>query len=273
MSNLDLEKIRDLIYRKTGMRFPEQKDYFIKSRIDQRLQDLGVSDYDKYVKSLLREEDKREFQHFLEKITINETYFFRDFPQLQGFAENVVPEYLDQKRKNNDYKLKIWSAACSTGEEAYTLSIIFNEILEDFKKWEIEIVATDIDRMVLNHAQTGIYSARSLKDTPVIYTKKYFSKEDKGFRISKTKTIPVDFFQLNLSDRLAMRKMRGFDFVFCRNVLIYFDEDSRKQVVNQLYDALLPQGYLFLGHSESVGRITAIFKLKNIGGFLCYQKP
>ncbi len=273
MKGFELEQIRDLIYKQTGMRFLSQKDYFIKSKIEQRISELSGVEYMEYVQSLLKIRDKKELQEFLERITINETYFFRDFPQLQGFAENVLPEILEQKRKNNNYTLRVWSAACSTGEEPYTLAIILKEIIDEIDLWKIEIFATDIDREVLRKAINGKFSHRSLKDTPVVYLNKYFSKIDNGFQVLKDKIFNIHFSQLNLSNRIEMSKMRNFDIIFCRNVLIYFDEESRKRVVNQLYDSLNPQGFLFLGHSESVGRITAIFKLKNIGGFLCYQKP
>ncbi|MEC9282945.1 MAG: protein-glutamate O-methyltransferase CheR [Bdellovibrionota bacterium] len=273
MSAIDFEKLRDLIYRKTGMRFEAKKDYFLKSRIEQRMAELDLESYGDYMSELLFDRKGKEFQEFLEKITVNETYFFRDFPQLQGFAENVLPSYLEEKRKNGDYNLRIWSAACSTGEEAYTLSIIFNEVIDDIEKWNIEIVATDIDRSVLAKASEGIYSVRSMKETPLPYRAKYFTQNGNEFHVKHRMFENIEFKQLNLTDRIEMLKMRNFDFVFCRNVLIYFDDDSRKKVVAQLYDSLNHSGFLFLGHSESIGRITAAFKLRKIEGFLCYQKP
>ncbi|MEO5971499.1 MAG: CheR family methyltransferase, partial [Bdellovibrionia bacterium] len=157
--------------------------------------------------------------------------------------------------------------------EAYTLSIILKEMIHDYKRWNLDIQATDVNRDVLEHAKKGFYSERSIKETPVPYRDKYFIQQGVQWKIQNHSEESIKFFQLNFVDRQAMRNMRGFDFIFCRNVLIYFDEESRKQVVNSLYDSLMPGGYLFLGHSESIGRITAAFELQNFNGFLCYRRP
>jgi chemotaxis protein methyltransferase CheR len=270
MTSSDLEKIRSLIFKETGMLFETKKDYYITTRLTARMEETDTKSFIEYYKGLSA---KDELQKLIESITINETYFFRDFPQLQGFAEKVLPTYLEQKKTANNTSLRIWSAACSTGEEAYTLSIILQEMLDDYEKWDVSIHATDLDRNVLEHAREALYGDRSMKDTPLEYRPKYFKREKGNWQVLKKVQDPVTFSQLNFVDRQAMRKMRGFDFVFCRNVLIYFNEESRKSVVDSLYDSLLPGGYLFLGHSESIGRISAAFELKNIGGFLCYRRP
>ncbi len=269
ITSQNIAKLRDLIYKESGMLFDESKDYLIKSRVTQRMNECDAGSFSEYFGLLVSVTQKQELQKFLEKITINETYFFRDFPQLQGFAEKVLPSYVDKKNSKN---LNVWSAACSTGEEPYTLSIILTELIEE-SGWSINIDASDIDRNVLDKAKKAVYSNRSLKDTPIVYRKKYFEEMDSSWMVNTDKLIPINFRQLNFIDRKEMRNMKGYDFIFCRNVLIYFDEVSRKKVVNMLYDALIPGGYLFLGHSESIGRISSAFKLENIGGFLCYKKP
>ena len=273
MNDLELNKLRSLIYTETGMLFETKKDYYISARVQQRMEETGVSTFTEYYHNLLFSNPRDELQKFIESITINETYFFRDFPQLQGFAENVLPPYLELKKKSGSQKLKVWSAACSTGEEAYTLSIIFQEMIDNYSQWNVEIKATDVDRNVLDHAMKGLYGERSMKDTPLPYRPKYFLRKGGEWQVLAHAKAPIEFLQLNFVDRLGMRQMRGFDFVFCRNVLIYFDEESRKKVVNALYDSLVPGGYLFLGHSESIGRITAAFELQKVGGFLCYRRP
>ncbi|MGZ3634311.1 MAG: CheR family methyltransferase [Parachlamydiaceae bacterium] len=273
MNEQDLEKVRSLIYKETGMLFEPKKDYYIATRLQQRMDELGFKKFEEYYQSLIFDNQRQELQKFIEAITINETYFFRDFPQLQGFAEKVLPPYLEKKRKSYDSNLKIWSAACSTGEEPYTLSIILQEMIDDYSKWNVELKATDIDRNVLDWAKKGLYSERSMKETPLPYRPKYFLKKEDQWQVLQRTGSPIRFSQLNFVDRSAMRQMRGFDFVFCRNVLIYFDEESRKKVVNSLYDSLVPGGYLFLGHSESIGRISAAFELQNVDGFLCYRRP
>ncbi|MBF0315463.1 MAG: protein-glutamate O-methyltransferase CheR [Oligoflexia bacterium] len=255
------------------MLFEEKKDYYLINRLQQRMSELGIISFNEYYKTLIFEDRSKELQSFIESITINETYFFRDFPQLQGFAEKVLPAYLEQKRKKFNSVLKVWSAACSTGEEAYTLSIILQEMIEDYAHWSVSVEATDIDRNVIGHAEKGIYSERSMKDTPEAYRKKYFVPMGEEWQVSKLKKHPIDFKTLNFTDKEAMKKMRNFDVIFCRNVLIYFDDQSRKSVVNLLYDSLIPGGHLFLGHSENIGRITAAFELQTLGGFICYRRP
>lgn len=270
---MELDKIRNLIYKETGMLFEDKKNYYISARVKHRMIETGSKSFDEYYQTLMFEPQREELQKFIEEITINETYFFRDFPQLQGFAENVLPVYLEKKRKAGDFTLRIWSAACSTGEEAYTLSIILQEMIPDFQRWKVEIKATDIDRNVLAHAKEGIYGERSMKDTPDIYRTKYFTQDGLHWQANKKLKEIIKFEQINFVDRMVMRTMRGYDFVLCRNVLIYFDDDSRRKVVNSLYDSLVPGGHLFLGHSESIGRITAAFEFLNLEGFLCYRRP
>ncbi|MBW2304429.1 MAG: protein-glutamate O-methyltransferase CheR [Deltaproteobacteria bacterium] len=269
----DLCKVRDLIFKETGIYYESKKEDYLKARVLKRTKETGARTFQEYYHNLVFGRKDGEVLSLIEELTVNETYFFRDFPQLQGFAEVVLPIYLEKKRSAGQFTLKIWSAACSTGEEPYTLSIILREMIEDYDLWDLRIDATDIDRRVLRQARLGLYGDRSMKDTPVPYRTKYFQKTSDGWRILPSVKKCVTFEQLNLADRSIMRRKKGYDFIFCRNVLIYFNDVSRKRVVANLYDALLPGGYIFLGHSESIGRITAAFVLERMGDFLCYRKP
>ncbi|MBW1956668.1 MAG: protein-glutamate O-methyltransferase CheR [Deltaproteobacteria bacterium] len=269
----DLNKVRDFIFKETGIFYESKKDSYLKTRIFQRMENVGTESFQQYYHNLVFGSKDGEALSLVEELTVNETYFFRDFPQLQGFAESVLPTYLEKKRSKGDYALKVWSAACSTGEEPYTLSIILQEMIEHWGIWDVRIEATDIDRRVLRQARLGLYGDRSMKDTPIPYRSKYFQKTVDGWRILPNASKIVSFEQVNLVDRSAIRRRRGYDFIFCRNVLIYFNDSSRKRVVKSLYDALQPGGYIFLGHAESVGRITAAFVLERMGDFLCYRKP
>jgi chemotaxis protein methyltransferase CheR len=257
----------------SGIALSKGKEYLIETRLNPLMEQLGCTSYSDLHKKAKFDPKKDIEKKIIDAISTNETYFFRDFPQLQGFAEKVLPLYLEKKKKAGNIKLKVWSAACSTGEEAYTLSIILQEMIDDYQKWNTEIQATDLDRKVLAHAMNGLYGERSMKETPIPYRTKYFLPKGDQWQISKKIKDSINFLQLNFVDRLAMRSMHGFDFVFCRNVLIYFDDESRKKVINSLYDSLVPGGYLFLGHSESIGRITAAFELQSVDGFLCYRRP
>ena len=265
-------RIRSLIELNTGICLGPRKDLMLSHRLERRMAASGSLSLKEYYFRLV-EKDRCELSNLIDEITVNETYLFRDFPQLQGFAEKVLPPYLDAKRVKRDYRLKLWSAACSTGEEPYTLSIILREMIRDYPMWEVGIDATDIDRGVLAACHAGVFCDRSMKDTPVSYRIRYFSKIESGWQVDPILTRAIAFARANLMDRGDMRLRRDYDFIFCRNVLIYFSEDSQRKVVNGFYDALVPGGYLFLGHSESVSRLTAAFSLERMDKFLAYRKP
>lgn len=271
----EFESLSDFIYRKTGIRFEPKKLYFISNRIRKRMRSLGIETVSEYIR-LLRFADPRnlEFQKLTDLLTINETYFFRDFSQLQAFAEHCLIEVAKKKTAAGDRTLRIWSAGCSTGDEPYTLGIILLEMLDDIPRWDISIMASDIDLTALEKARKAVYETRSLRDVPSSYLKTHFQKQADGrYKISDKIRHMVKFEHINLSEKEAIRKKKGFDFIFCRNVLIYFDDLSRKRLVDQFYVALNPGGYIFLGSSESVGRISTAFKLRRAGnGFIVYTK-
>ena len=246
----------------------------MEARVAKRLPAVNCRNARDYCRHLQYRDPRHcEFQAFVELLTTNETYFFRDFPQLEGFANEVLPRVAARKRKEKDYALNVWSAACSTGDEAYSLAIILHACLDDFKLWHIGLHATDIDSEVLAAARRGVYSERAVKDVPPGYLKRYFSRCGEEYLLCDEIRDMVKFAQVNLVDRQAMRRYQGMDFIFCRNALIYFDDRSRRQVLNSFYDSLLPAGFIFLGHSESVGRISAAFDPVKFGGAIVYQKP
>ena len=267
-----IDKIRGLIYKETGMFIETSKDYLIKARLEKRMTALGSESFQEYYHLLLFGRTD-EVNNFIEEMTINETYFFRDYPQLQGFADIVLPDYLEEKRRIGAHSLRVWSAACSNGCEPYSLSIILQEVIDDFEKWDVRIDANDIDRKVLQHARIGLYDEREVKDVPTVYKSKYFIETENSWKILPNASRLVSYEHMNLIDRSLTHKKRDYDFIFCRNVLIYFDDDSRRRVVNMFYDALSPGGYLFLGSAESVGRVSAAFTLERKSNFLSYRKP
>jgi len=268
----DFNDLTAFIYKKSGIKFEDKKRYFINKRLQKRLEDMGMLSVREYLRFLKFKDDGEEFQSLMNLLTVNETYFFREFGTLEAFAEYGLQEIAEEKLKKGDKTLRIWSAGCSTGEEPYTLAIIVRELLDNVDDWDIEIVATDIDEVVLGKAQDALYDDRSVKDVPDEYYRKYFDSS-RGCHIPTSQIRDmVTFEHLNLMDRVSMRKKRSFDFVFCRNVLIYFDDVSRKQVVDHFYISLNKGGYIFLGHSESVGRITTAFSMKRLGSNVAYFK-
>ena len=268
------EKFTKLIYKETGLYYDFNKKYFVQKRIERRAELLELESLSEYLIMLKITPDSSEWVQLINDLTVNETYFFRDFPQLRNFAEDVLPMVVNNKlRKQKSKKLKVWCAACSTGEEAYTLSIILQEMLDNFDQWDVQIIASDINTKVLQQARAGLYESRSVRDVPPEYLEKYFTQRQDRYLIRGNARKPITFKQINLMDGAEMSKIRGCDFIFCRNCLIYFDDESRKKVVSNFYEALLPEGFLFLGHSESVGRISSAYKVQRIGDSIVYSRP
>jgi len=270
----DFAAIRDEVYRKLGLYFEDSKVYFIQKRLEKRMETLEIGSFADYA-FLLRFGDKEgtEMQALANLVTTNETYMFREFEQLQAFADHCLPMILKPREQANDRTLRIWSAGCSSGEEPYTLAIILKEVMHDFRSWNITIKATDVDQVRLDMARRAIYEQRSVHEIPREYFDRHIDRLPSGYFSVKPETAKlVEIEHLNLSDRMAMRGMRQFDFIFCRNVLIYFDDASRKAVVDHFYNALKPGGFIFLGHSESIGRISTAFKLLRVGEHLVYRK-
>ncbi|MGJ8455414.1 CheR family methyltransferase [Pseudothermotoga sp. U03pept] len=266
----EFKEIRDLIYQKTGIFITEEKIYLLKKRVEKRMSEKRMTNPEEYVRFLKYfDKNGEEFNELINEVTINETYFFREFPQLQVFAEHCLPELIE---RTNVKFVKILSAGCSSGEEPYTLSIICREML--YPSYQYHIMALDIDDNALKKAAEGIYEERSIKDVPKVYLRKYFQTIERGYRVIDEVRKFVSFYKINLfDDKQLLSFGKDFDFVFCRNVLIYFSDESRRKVVNTFYLMMKPGAYIFLGHSESLSRITTLFELKRMGNGLVYQKP
>jgi len=270
----DFIKLRNLVYDRAGIYFETNKIYFVKKRVVKRVEALNMRDSEEYVNHL-KYKDKfgQELQLLLNLMTTNETYFFREETQLKAFIDFCLPAAKAQKEKQGNRHLKIWSAGCSSGEEAYTLAILIREKIPNLADWKLDIYATDIDTDILAKANAGVYSDRSVRFVSPYIRTKYFSRDGENYLISAQIKNMVEFRHLNLVDGPRMRIMRNIDFLFCRNVLIYFDEESRKSVVANFYDCLTPGGFIYLGHSESVTRISTAFNIKRAGGLILHQKP
>ncbi|MCB1141309.1 MAG: protein-glutamate O-methyltransferase CheR [Leptospiraceae bacterium] len=274
LSPEEFEILSNFIYHKSGIKMESNKTYIMNNRVQKRIRELNMSKPSEYIR-YLRFSDKtgKELQELLNLVTVNETFFFRDFQQLEAFVE-CLRDVVERKMKNDDYSIRIWSAGCSTGEEPYTLGIILNEILDDIKKWNVVLTASDIDQVILSRAEKGVYDPRSVKETPEEYVKNYFhyDPDSNTYHINNEIKNLVRFEHLNLNDKEKMRMKRNYDFIFCRNVLIYFDDDSRRRAVEHFYSALNYNGFIFLGSSESMGRITSAFRLIRLNKYLVYNK-
>jgi chemotaxis protein methyltransferase CheR len=265
-------QFRDFIYNLTGIWFEDTKRYILQRRLEKRIAELGLSGIKDYYFLLKSDSRGTEISNLINEVTTNETYFFRNLPQIKLFSEELLPKMIKEKRLSGNLSLKIWSAACSTGEEPYTMGINILENLPDISNWSVQILANDINREVLNIARRGLYRARAVKDVHSYYINKYFNKSGGNYEISSEVKKYVRFFYMNLVDEKQMKSMSNVDVIFCRNVLIYFDDKSRKAAVGLLYDALRKGGYIFLGHSESMSRISSAFKLAKFENGIIYMK-
>src|ERR1700722_8645689 len=230
MSEISVEQFQTLsqqIYQKLGLHFDEKKIYFLKTRVAKRMAALGIDDARDYVFLVSYADPKgAEMQALANLVTTNETYMFREYDQLQAFANYCMPEVLSAKQARGDRTLRIWSAGCSSGEEAYTLAMIVQEVFPQAQAWDCRITATDIDENMLRHVAAARYGARAVGEVPGEYRTKYLIPDGNEWVVRGRTAALVKTSHLNLHDRLAMRTMRGFDFIFCRNVLIYFDDLS-----------------------------------------------
>ena len=274
MTAKQFEAVRELVYKSLGLYFEDAKIDFMDKRVEKRMSALGMGKVDDYVFHL-RFLDKAglEMQALANLVTTNETYMFREFEQLQAFADYCLPEAIERREKSGVKRLRIWSAGCSSGEEAYTLAIILREVMHDVDQWDIRILATDIDEVRLGMTAEALYGPYAVREVPDAYMKRHFIPQGLDtYRIHPDTARLVDCRHLNLSDRKQLRTVRDMDFIFCRNVLIYFDDLSRKTVVDGFYGCLNPGGFLYLGHSESVSRISPAFTVRRIGPHLVYCK-
>ena len=271
MSDSQFKALAKIIYDRAGIHFPETKKYIVESRLSHRLTELELGDFDQYIAFLtMGPYQSDEFQEMFNRITINETSFFRNEPQLAVFEKQILPELMEARKATK--RLRIWSAACSTGEEPFTLALILHRTLGvRLNDWTVEILGTDISERALNVANTGEYSSYAMRTTPELVKSRYF-KEKNGLWTVASDVRPMVNFELhNLKDRLAAKRHGTWDVIFCRNVMIYFDDDMKKRVVGMFGDQLAADGTLFIGHSENIRSVNDAFEsLPHVQGF-CYR--
>ncbi len=268
-------RFRDFFYRKTGIFFDGGKRYFVDRRIVDRIRATHSHSFANYFAHLRFEPTGAELQAMVNALTTNETYFFRESYQFDAMVDGVLDEAV-QARSTEQIGMptvRIWVVPSSSGEEAYSVAITLLERWPAIEDVDVEIVASDIDTEVLERARAGRFSPRSIQNVSARLLRRYFEPLDGGaYQVSEDLRASVAFQHANLCD-LASGRYRDFDLVFCRNLLIYFDDESRLRAVQSLYDALRPGGFLFLGHSESMSRISSLFRVRRFPHSIVYQKP
>jgi chemotaxis protein methyltransferase CheR len=270
----DLLRIRDLVYQVAGIFHPDNKLRLLLDRCGRRMKELRITAIREYFECLtIKPTRQTELIALLNEITIGETCFFRNQPQLDALHKIVIPKILEAKSNLPLRRLRIWSAGCSTGEEPYTLSML---LLEEphgrLKDWTIEILATDLNERSLAHCKNAIYGSYTTRNLTPYYRQKYFGPAGEQLQVQPAVRSSITFSRLNLSDDGRMTFMKGLDVIFCCNVLIYFDLVSKRRVIQHFYNNLLPHGYLFLGHSESLYGVSEEFRLVHLPGATAYIK-
>ncbi len=272
MSDAQFQKLRTIVYERSGIYFQDSKKYVLESRLARRLEELEFDDFDQYLMFItMGPYCEDEFQEMFNRITINETSFFRNEPQLDYFEKNILPGILEARKSTK--RLRIWSSASSTGEEPYSLAIMVHRTLGiRLPDWHVEILGTDISEKVLLTAQGGRYASYSIRSMNPLVLKRYFTESAGFFQLDPTIQSMVTFEKLNLKDTLAAKRHGTWDVIFCRNVMIYFDDEMKASVVKTFYDQLADDGTLMIGHSESLRNLPVPFKAVNVPEAFAYTK-
>lgn len=271
LNDAELGLFQDVFYRRTGIVFASAKRYFVERRLVERMRVSNEKSVRTYLQLLKRPEGDAEMQQLINAMTVNETYFYRETYQFDCLRRSLLPE-LTAGRPG--CPISIWSLPCSTGEEPYSIALWLLETWPMVDEHEVTIRGSDIDTRTIAEARAGVYNARSVQHLPQETLARYFERlEDGRWRLIPALRGSVEFSTINLMDRGQMVAHRGYDVVFCRNLLIYFDDASRLEAAKSLYDALRPGGFLCLGHSETMSRINGLFVVRKFPDGIVYQKP
>lgn len=266
--------LRDLIHEKFGLFFDDNQRASLRARLMGRLASRGLRSFEDYFHDLRFGPDRtEELSSMVTHLTNNETYFYREGPQLEVFAEHVLRQLKERKARSGDRRLRLLSAGCSTGEEAYTLAMIVFDSGQFFWNWDVRVTGLDVDHAALEKARRGLYHHNSFRGVAPDVQARHFSKLGPGQQVKEVIRRMVEFRQGNLLEPPSYAGLAGLDAIFCRNVLIYFSDGAIRRVVTQFFDCLAPGGYLFLGHAESLARITDRFTPLRFPGAMVYQRP
>lgn len=263
--------IQEVIHDYSGLSYGIDSGFFLERRLAPRLDELGLSTYTEYYHYLRYDPaGPRELEDMVEKLTTHETYFFREQYQLDAFRIEMLPELVE--RLGDRRRLTVWSAGCSTGEEAYTLAILLHEDRR-LRGWNIRVVGSDISRKVVSHARMATYGPSSFRTTPQRYQSEYFTASGGQFTVRDVIRNLCSFGQVNLMTTDRFPILGECDVIFCRNVLMYLSAEARVRIVKAFHETLRPGGYLLLGHSESLLNITSRFDLVHLSRDLVYRRP
>ena len=263
-------KFKEFFYRRTGISFETSKRYFVDKRLVERIEATGTGTFRGYFTLLRFQASGEELQQLTNSMTVNETYFLREEYQFKCLVDSILPQIV-HRRVGTD-AIRIWCIPSSSGEEPYSVAMYLLETWAGIKEWDVEIISSDIDTSILRRARAGRYSARSIQYLPEPWLKKYFKSVGDEYQLCDDLRQAVEFTRVNLAEPNDTLGYRNFDVIFCRNLLIYFDDASRKTASDTFYEALNPGGYLCLGHSESMSRISSLFEVRKFPEAIVYRK-
>jgi chemotaxis protein methyltransferase CheR len=287
LTEAELKLLQTLVYQECGMYFDERRTHFLRDRLQRRLKACQIDSFYNYYRLLTSREGKPELASLLENLTVNETSFYRNKPQLELFQKTLLEDLLHRKQERRDWTLRVWSAGCSTGQEAFTAGIMICDALAYYylrnplpfdvpspkplipPPWRLEILASDISYAALRAGQEGIFTEGQME--PVDYTTRlrYFEKTGDRYAIKKALKELVQFDFHNLKTEFLPQRN---DFIFCRNVMIYFDEAEQKRLIEKFYHCLNPEGYLLVGHAESLFGLSTKFRMIHHNNGTAYQR-
>ncbi|HEV2117136.1 MAG TPA: protein-glutamate O-methyltransferase CheR [Terriglobales bacterium] len=287
LTDNELKLLQVLVYQECGLHFDERRAHFLQDRLLRRMRACQTPSFYRYYRLLTSSEGKREMSVLLENLAIHETSFFRNKAQFDLFHKVIMEELLQRKQERRDCSLRVWSAGCSTGQEPYTIAMLMCDALSYYylrnplpyemptpkplvpPPWKLEVLASDISYTALRTAQEGVYTDAQMEAVDFAYRLRYFDKIGDKYAVKKAVKDLVRFDFHNLKTEFLPQRN---DVIFCRNVMIYFDEPEQKRLVEKFYRCLNPEGYLFLGHAESLFGISEKFRMVHRDNGTAYQR-
>ena len=261
LTDAQFQKFGALIFKKTGIYLKPEKKELLNARLGKRLRACGINSFRKYFDYVVNDESGEELINLIDSVSTNFTSFFREKSHFEFLTSTALPNFMTERRGSRK-DLIFWSAACSSGEEPYTLAMVLDEFFGQHPGWHFKIMATDISTRVLAQAKRGVYSTDRITKVPTLVLKKYFQKgvgKSEGYvKVKDTLRQRISFDRFNLMGQFPWQE--ELDVIFCRNVMIYFNRDTQQELVEKFYKALAPGGYLFIGHSESITSLRHNFK-------------
>jgi chemotaxis protein methyltransferase CheR len=271
LTDAEFVRLRNYFYQRTGIRFEHNKRYFVDKRVIACMQAANAGDFSSWFARLRLGGEQQLEQELLNRLTVHETYFLREDYQLECMVAHVLPAVLRERGRRNP--IRILSVPCSSGEEPYSIALWLLEHWKEINEVDVSIAGLDIDAESIAAARAGIYGSRAVQRLSAEMLKRWFDPVPEGQKLKPIIRDAIDLHEANVCDTTQMRRHRDYDIVFCRNLLIYFDEAASVRAAENLFGALRPGGFLFLGHTESMSRVSSIFDPVRLPQTTVYQRP